>query len=155
MTRTARAPDAIVDAETLVRRPPTAVYAWLADIQDHLVPGSPVPAMPKTPAGPTAVGTRWDEVVLMGPFRMIVVSTVTGLETGRRLEMRYRGPFQEGDLRYTLEPEGTGTRLHQWETLYLRYMPHALARRLGATWEARVRARLEAVREEIEATTSP
>lgn len=150
--RRASSPDLVIEAETLVHRPPEVVFAWLADVQDHAVyPGSPVAAMPKTPSGPTAVGTRWDEVVRLGPVRMTLVSVVTAIEAGRRLEMRFRGPFQDGDLRYTFHPEDGATRLRQRMTLRIRYAPRPIARRMAARFETRVRTRLEGVRAAIEA----
>lgn len=56
------------DLSVAIRRPPSAVFALLADIQDF----EPIPRresirMVKEPAAPTAMGTRWHEWVRLGP----------------------------------------------------------------------------------------
>ena len=51
-----------------IRRPQSAVFALLSDIQDfEPIPRDAAFRMVKEPAGPTAVGTRWHEWVRLAP----------------------------------------------------------------------------------------
>ena len=139
------------DLSVTVRRPPDAVYATLADIQRYIDPDSPVAVMEKIPAGPTTVGTRWREVIRLGPFlTMTMWSEVTAIEPDRRLEERFRGPWITGRLVYSIEPDDGGCVLRQQQTI----TPHGLLRLLAGPMDRmfrpRVTARLEAIRDGLE-----
>ncbi len=107
------------DGSVRIERSAQDVFALLADVQDFAtVPGSPVAVMEKTPQGPTAVGTRWREVVRLGLGRTLTMwSEVTAIEPGRLLVLRLWGGNMRGDLVYTLTPCDTHTVLRQQETL--------------------------------------
>jgi hypothetical protein len=70
------------------------VFALLADVQRGATgPGSPVLAMEMNPPGETAVGTRWREVIRLGPgLRMTKGSQATAVEPDRLLALRFWGP---------------------------------------------------------------
>jgi hypothetical protein len=91
------------DASVRITRSTAEVFAKLADIQESVQPPeSPVAAMEKIPPGPTAVGTRWREVVRLGPwFRMTRWSEVTAIEPGKMLAERFWGGSMRGTLVYT------------------------------------------------------
>jgi hypothetical protein len=139
------------DISVAVGRPPHVVYAVLADIQLYVQPGSPVPEMEKIPPGPTAIGTRWREVVRLGPFlAMTIWSEVTALEPDRRIEERFRGPGFIGRLVYTIGASEGGCVLRQQQTI----TPRGLLRLAGGAMDRmfgrRVSARLESIRDGIE-----
>lgn len=108
------------DLSIEIRRPAADVFAFLADVQrygDHR-PGSLVPIMEKVPAGTTRLGTRWHEVVRLGPFaHMTIWSEVTALDPPRRLGERFHAWWMEGRLEYTIECAGEGSTLRQREYL--------------------------------------
>jgi len=143
------------DNSITIRRPPEAVFAMLADIQEYAhAPGSPIPEMEKIPPGPTAVGTRWREVVQLLPFMtMTMWSDCTSLVPDRRLELAWHGPGMTGHIAYTMEPVDGGTVLRQVETL----TPHGLLRPMGGLMERMLRprltARLAAIRDRLEGGT--
>lgn len=114
--------DAVVefDESVLILDAPGEVYAVLADVQDWaLGTGSPVKAMDKIPPGPTRVGTRWREVVRIGPWlSMTMWSEVTEVVPDRLLAMRFWGASMEGDLTYTITAQEGDTVLRQQETMY-------------------------------------
>lgn len=140
------------DLSVTIRRPPAAVFALLADVQDHIHPGSPVPVMEKIPPGPTRVGTRWREVVRLAPFvSMTIWSEVTAFEPGRRLEETFRGPWLRGSLAYTIEPLPEGCRLRQRQTLNPHGPLRLMARLMGRMFRPRMAARLESIRAGLEA----
>mgnify|MGYP001822612452 FL=1 len=124
----------------------------LADVQryvDH--PGSPIPEMEKIPAGPTTVGNRWREIVRLAPFiTMTVLSEVTDIEPGRRLDETFSCPWMIDSISYSIEPDDGGSLLRQRETL----TPHGPLRLVAGVMnrllEPRPRARLEAIRELLE-----
>jgi hypothetical protein len=144
------------DLSVAVRRPSDAVYAALADIQRFIDPSSPVPEMEKIPAGPTAVGTRWREVIRLGPFlRMTMWSEVTAIEPDRRLEERFRGPWITGRLTYSIEPDEGGCVLRQQQTITPRGPLRLLAGLMDRMFRPRVTARLRAIREGLERDAPP
>jgi hypothetical protein len=144
-----------IDISVTINRPPAIVYAVLADIQLYIhAPGSPVPEMEKIPAGETAVGTRWREVIRLAPFvRMTIWSEVTALEVDRRLEERFRGPGFAGTLIYMIERGGDGCVLRQRQTITPRGPLRFMAGMMARMFRPRVTARLEAIRDGIEGDT--
>jgi hypothetical protein len=139
------------DISVTVRRPPDGVYAALADIQRYIDPSSPVPEMEKIPAGPTTVGTRWREVIRLGPFlTMTMWSEVTAIESGRRLEERFHGPWITGRLAYSIEPHEGGSVLRQQQTITPQGLLRLLAGPMDRMFRPRVTARLEAIRDGLE-----
>lgn len=127
-----------------IERPPHDVYAMLADVQDFATgPGSPVTLMEKTPAGPTAVGTRWREVVrLMPGLAMTTRTTAALVEPDRRLGLDWTAPGMHGRILYTMESVGGGTRLRQEEDVrthgWLRPFAGPVRRILGPKLHARL-----------------
>jgi len=139
------------DESVLIARPAADVFALLADVQDCLEPGSPVLEMEKIPPGPTRVGTRWREVVRIGPWHtMTMWSDVTAVEPDRLLAVRFRGGGMEGTLSYEITPEDGVTTLRQRQTVvavgWLRPLGWLMSRML---WP-RVRDRLNGIRDDLE-----
>jgi len=144
------------DLSVTIRRPPDVVHAVLADIQRYIDPGSPVPVMEKIPPGPTTVGTRWREVIRLGPFlAMTMWSEVTAIEPGRRLEERFRGPWITGRLVYSIEPDEAGCVLRQQQTITPHGPLRLVAGRMDLMFRPRVTARLEAIRDGLERDATP
>jgi hypothetical protein len=146
------------DLSVTIRRPPDVVYAVLADIQRYIAPGSPVPVMEKIPPGPTTVGTRWREVIRLGPFlTMTMWSEVTAIEPDRRLEERFRGPWITGRLVYSIEPDEAGCVLRQRQTITPHGPLRLVAGLMDKMFRPRVTARLESIRVGLErdATSVP
>jgi hypothetical protein len=82
----------------MIRRPRSAVFALLADIQQaEPLPRRAVVRMEKDPAGQTAVGTRLHEAVRLAPGCWFhIASIVTELEPPTRLSMDFK-PGGSGD----------------------------------------------------------
>lgn len=72
------------DLSVRIGRPPEAVYAMLADIQQYVDPAPVVPEMEKIPPGPIAVGTRWREIVRLLPG--VTITMWTEVLAGSMLE---------------------------------------------------------------------
>jgi hypothetical protein len=144
------------DLSVTIRRSPEVVYAALADIQRYIDPGSPVPVMEKIPAGPTTVGTRWREVIRLGPFlAMTMWSQVTAIEPDRRLEERFRGPWITGRLVYSIEPDEAGCVLRQRQTITPHGPLRLVAGPMDRMFRTRVTARLESIRAGLERDATP
>ena len=94
-----------------IRRPPEAVFEFLANIQDvQQADGSPVLALELTTEGPPRLGSRYREVVQMMPFmKGEIISEITAFDPPRVLEMAWTGPGMTGTDRYELAtiPDGT------------------------------------------------
>lgn len=142
------------DLAVTIRRPPPVVFALLLDVGDYgdHTPSSLVPVMEKVPPGPTRPGTRWHEVVRLGPgLRMTIWSEVTEIDPDRRLVERFWASWMRGLLTYTLEPVADGTCLSLLKSLVptgpLRVLDGPIARMLGPKelW------RLESIRDLLEA----
>ncbi len=139
------------DESVRIARPAADVFAFLADIQAALEPGTPVLEMEKIPPGPTRVGTRWREVVRLSPLHtMTIWSEVTAVEPDRFLAVRYQGGSMEGTLTYEIMPGDDVTILRQQESLvavgWLRPLGWLVRRML---WP-RVRDRLIGIRDDLE-----
>jgi hypothetical protein len=141
------------DLSIPIPRPPEAVYAVLADIQNYIQgPRSPVPEMEKIPAGPTRVGTRWREVVRLLPFVTITMWTeVADVVQGRRLSSTFHGPLMTGRLTYEIEPTADGSVLRQRETLTPGGPLRLVAGLMDRMLRPRLVARMEAIRDLLEA----
>lgn len=140
------------DGSVRIERSARDVFAMLADIQDWATePGSPVAVLEKTPQEPTAVGTRWREVVRLGLGRTLTIrSEVTAIEPGRLLAMRFRGGHMRGDLVYTLTSCDGHTVLRQQETLSTSGPLRPFGWLVGLILEPRLSRRLIDVRDLLE-----
>ncbi|GAB4585586.1 SRPBCC family protein [Nocardia sp. IFM 10818] len=123
-----------------IRRPPPAVFALLADIQDfEPIPRTATVRMDKEPPGPTMPGTRWHEAVRIAPGCWLhVENIVSEVHEPHLLGIDFRSRWLTGHLDYAIEPVADGSTLHQRETLRLR----AFGRWLGPLIERRLRPRL-------------
>ncbi|MFI7542232.1 SRPBCC family protein [Actinoplanes sp. NPDC049599] len=125
---------ATFDLSVSIRRPPAAVFAVLADIQDsEPIPRNATVRMVKEPLGPTAVGTRWHEWVAVAPHcRLYVESVVSEVNEPYRLGMDFRSRWFTGHLTYDIEAAADGSVLHHRETvrprLFARWLSPVLAR---------------------------
>lgn len=145
------------DGAVWIARPPEDVFALLVDVQDWATgPGSPIAAMEKIPAEPTAVGTRWREVVTLGPrLTMTMWSEVTAIEPASLLALSFWGGSMRGSLRYTLERENDGTVLRQCETLATVGWLRPLGWLIGRILKPRLARRLREIRDELERPEEP
>ena len=144
------------DLSVTIRRTPDVVYAALADIQRFIDPDSPIPEMEKVPAGPTTVGTRWREVIRLGPLlTMTMWSEVTAIEPDRRLEERFRGPWITGRLVYSIEPTDGGCVLRPQQTITPRGPLRLVAGPMDRMFRPRVTARLGVIRDGLERDATP
>lgn len=136
------------DLSVAIRRPPGAVFTFLADVQEH----EPIPRaagirMTKIPPGPTAAGTRWHEQVRLVPgLWMTVDSVVTQIGEPVVLGMDFRSIWCTGHLTYTIEATPEGSVLHQRETLLPRWPLRWLAARVDTRLRPRLLRRLAEIR---------
>jgi len=141
------------DLSVVIRRPPAAVFALLADIQEH----EPVPLdarvrMTKHPSTATRVGTRWDERVRIAPgWWMSIQSVVTDIRQPSLLGMDFSSVMLYGHLTYTINATPEGTTLQQRETVRLRWPLRWLATRVERRLRARLIRRLAELRDLLEA----
>jgi hypothetical protein len=86
------------DLSVSIRRPPSAVFAFLANIQDaEPIPRSAAIRMAKAPAGPTSIGARWHEWVRLAPRCWLHVESVaTYVKELRRLAMDFQSRWLTG-----------------------------------------------------------
>lgn len=140
------------DESVRIARSPSEVFGLLADVQRWAVhPGSPITAMEKLPAGPTAVGTRWREVVRLGPWlRMTIWSEVTDIEPGVMLAERFWGGSMRGTLIYTLQADDGGALLRQRESMATVGWLRPLDGVMGRMLERRLGRRLLDIRDQLE-----
>jgi hypothetical protein len=124
-------------------------------------PGSPVLRLDKEPPGRTEVGSRWTEVVRLGPLaRMTIRSVATVVDPPHHLAETFVGPGFRGQLAYRFEPvagpTGDATVLHQHQeftlTGPLRRPAAWLVRR---AWRPRAEQRLQAIRGALEGSVRP
>ena len=103
-----------------IDKPPADVFAFLRDKDKYPQEGgSPVLLLEKTTPGQPGVGTCYREVVQMLPFyKGEIFSEITRFEPSEHLEEDFRGAGMSGHLAYQFQPEGSGTKLIQRETLH-------------------------------------
>lgn len=133
------------DVNVTIRRPPSAVFAMLIDVQDYgkQERAARVPVMEKVTPGPTRVGTRWREVIRLAPrVTFTIWSEVVAIEQDRLLDERFRSWWMHGRLEYTMTASDGGTVLRQRERLEgrgpFRLADGFIARQLGPNIEARL-----------------
>jgi hypothetical protein len=146
-----------LDLSVMIRRPPSEVFALLADIQEtEPLPRRAVVRMEKGPAGQTAVGTRWHEAVRLAPgcwFR--IESIVTELEPPRRLGMDFSTRWFGGHLSYEIEPTPDGCILHHRETLRPRALLPWLSAIIAPQLRPHIVERLADIRDLLEMPEGP
>ena len=136
------------DLSVAIQRPPAAVFAFLADVQDQDGAGI---RMTKIPAGPTAVGTRWHEQVRLVPgLWMPVDSVVTEIGEPILLGMNFRSIWCTGHLTYTIEATPQGSILRQRETLLPRWPLRWLAAWVDARLRPHLLTRLAGIQAQLE-----
>jgi hypothetical protein len=135
-----------------IGRPPPAVFAFLADVQEHEpIPRGAAIRMTKIPPGPTAAGTRWQERVRLVPgWWMRVDSVVTEIGEPAVLGMDFRSIWCTGHLTYTIQATAQGSILHQRETLLPRWPLRPLAAWVDAGLRPRLLTRLADIRALLE-----
>jgi pimeloyl-ACP methyl ester carboxylesterase len=148
-TRDASAGLASFDLSVTIKRPPSAVFDLLADIQnEEPIPRRAAIRMVKDPPGPTTVGTHWHEQVRLAPgYWMHVESVVSDIEEPRLLGMDFWSLWFTGHLRYNIEPTADGSVLRQRETL----RPRVFSRWLSPIIDRHLRPRLLQRLQEIRA----
>jgi len=143
------------DLSVEIQRPPAAVFALLADIQNH----EPIPLdervkMTKHPSTATRVGTRWDERVKIAPgWWMSIQSIVTDIRPPNVLGMDFHSAWLYGHLAYTIAPSPEGTTLQQRETVHLRWPLRWFSTRVECRLHAQLVRRLAELRDLLEADT--
>jgi hypothetical protein len=136
------------DLSVAIGCPPAAVFAFLADVQEHTSAGV---RMTKIPPGPTAAGTRWQEhVKLMPGWWMRVDSLVTEIGQPAVLGMDFRSIWCTGHLTYAIEAAPAGSILHQRETLLPRWPLRPLAAWVDAGLRPRLLTRLAEIQALLE-----
>lgn len=145
------------DESVPIRRPPSEVFAMLSDVQRWaLHSGSPILAMDKLPPGPTEVGTRWREVVRLGPWmRMTIWSEVTAMESGEMLAEHFWGGNMVGELVYTVRPQNGHTVLRQRESMVAVGWLRPFGWVVGQLLKPRLHRRLLEIRDELEGGLVP
>jgi hypothetical protein len=149
-------PQVVFEGEVTIRCRPEQAFDLLAYKERSAVgPGSPVLRLDKVPPGPTRVGSRWTEVVRLGPLaRMTIRSVATVVDPPRRLVEVFVGPGFGGELGYRFEPadrEGDATVLHQRQVFLLTGPFRRLTARLvRRAWVPRAEERLQDIRRALE-----
>ena len=140
------------DLSISIDRPPEDVFGFLRDKDKYpQEPGSPVLVLDQTTPGPAEVGTRYREVVQMFPLlRGEILSVITDFEPGRCLAEDFEGAGMVGHLEYRFEPEGTGTKLAQLETVHTRGFARLLGPLMKPVLGRQLRKRLEAIKAILE-----
>jgi carbon monoxide dehydrogenase subunit G len=102
-----------------VRRPPEEVFAALADLEQapRWVPD--LVSVEKQTPGPVGVGTRYSEVVRMGEKVSEAELEVTEHDPPRVFAHRGQGGPARFTARFTLTPDGEGTRVAHAYTVQL------------------------------------
>lgn len=149
-------PPLTFDLSVAIRRPPEAVFALLADVQDvEPIPRRAAVRMEKLPSGPTAVGTAWRERVRMLPgWWMTVRSVVTEIDEPMTLGMDFRSLWFTGHLTYSVTDLPLGSLLHQRERLRPRGPLRWFARPIDTQLRRRLLIRLADLRDVLEASGS-
>ncbi|RDI55203.1 SRPBCC family protein [Nocardia mexicana] len=142
----------MIDLSVAIGRPPAAVYAMLADIQDfEPIPRSAEVRMIKEPTGPTTTGTRWHEWVKVAPGCWFhVESVVTAADPPHRLGMTFHSRWLIGRLSYEIEPVAAGSVLHHRETVRTRKPVRWLSRFVERRMRPRLLQRLSDIKAVLE-----
>jgi uncharacterized protein YndB with AHSA1/START domain len=138
--------------ESKIQASPEMVFAFLRDI--HLHPRDPdslVPVYDKITEGAVTIGTRYHECVRL-PLgqRMNIYSTITAFKPDRMLRYRWESKAMQGDLIYSIQPEGTGSHIRQVQTIECKGFLWLMSPLIRVTFQQRIRNRMDNIRELIE-----
>ncbi|MGN6441901.1 MAG: hypothetical protein ACTHL6_08420 [Arthrobacter sp.] len=135
-----------------IRRPPSAVFALLSDIQDfEPIPRDAAVRMVKEPAGPTAVGTRWHEWVRLAPGCWFhTESVVSDFDPPHLLGMGFSSHWLNGHLTYQIDYFEGGSILHHRETVRSHWLLRWLLPAISRSMRPRLLQRLAEIRQILE-----
>ena len=142
----------VLDASRSIQADPSTVFRCLTD--PHLVPRwieGVVESRPITTDG-TRVGARSVEVVKTPSGQMELVSEVTAMEPDRLLVVQITAPYGPCQSSFTLEPEPSGTLVHQTMTMEFRGFYRLISWLIDRSVRQKLRAdlvRLAALAEEL------
>jgi uncharacterized protein YndB with AHSA1/START domain len=138
-------------AETLIRRPPEHVFAFLVD--PRKLPtwiGGLVESRPVTEGGPRR-GAKSIDVVEENGRRMEMASEILQFEPGRELEARIENPMCDVISRFQLTPAAEGTRVEQTMTATFKGAYRTFAPFVAGAVQKKLEEDLARLREKAEA----
>lgn len=98
-----------VEVSTVLAAPPETVWSVIEPIETHTEWMADAVRITFTSERRRGVGTAFDCLTRVGPFRTVDRMVVTEWEPGRAMGIEHRGLFR-GAGRFTLEPAGPGGR---------------------------------------------
>ncbi len=130
--------------------PPHDVFAFLVDPQKLMLWQSNLIKSEIVSEGPLHVGSRFHEVRRMGPREVDIRGEISEFTPDRRLSTRTETKPQAG-VRYVLEPEDGGTRLHYDFTVHTAGMMRLMQPVISRSIRQGTEADLQKLRQLVEA----
>jgi hypothetical protein len=130
---------------------PARVFAFVSDLENLPKIQSEVVQSTVLDPGPVRVGTRFEELVKIGPRRVTARCVVTEYEPERLIGFRAESSAVHYDGRFLVEPFGDGCRVAIEATAQLQGLWRLLQPLLAADARKGIRQELEAIKRHTEA----
>jgi len=139
-------------ANTEIDRPVEQVFAYLIDFENAPKWQSGVVTSKLATPGPLRKGSKFDEVVKLGPWRMPATCEITEVEGSRRAAFRTtsRGPVEYGG-EFLLEHQGLGTKVTVSGTMFLKGLWRLLEPVMAGEIKKETARELQRLKSELEA----
>ncbi len=130
---------------------PSSVFAFVSDLENLPKIQSDVVQSTVLDPGPVHVGTRFEEVVKIGPRRVTARCVVTEYEPESRVAFRAESTAVSYDARFLVTPAGEGSRVTIEGTAELQGLWRLMQPLLAADVRARLKHELQAIKRHTEA----
>lgn len=129
---------------------PSRVFGFISDLDNLPKIQSEVVKSTVLDPGPVRVGTRFEEVVKLGPKRVTARCVVTEYEPESRMAFRAESDAVNYHGRFVVEPTGEGSRVTAEGTAELRGLWRVMQPMLAADIRKGVKHELEAIKQHTE-----
>ncbi len=134
-----------------IAQSPARVFAFVSDLENLPKIQSDVVQSTVLDPGTVRVGTRFEELVKVGPRRVTAKCVVTEYEPGSRIAFRAESKALNYDGRFLVEPAGEGSRVTIEGSADLRGLWRLMEPLLAAEIRKGVKHELDAIKRHTEA----
>jgi len=145
-----------IAASETIEKPVEEVFAYLLDFESTPKWQSGVVTSKLATPGPLRKGSKFDEVVKLGPWRMATTCEITEVEGSRRIAFRITGssPVEYGG-EFLLEHHERGTRLTMSGSMVFKGLWRLLEPMMAGEIKKEMAAELRRLKSQLEAPFAP
>jgi uncharacterized protein YndB with AHSA1/START domain len=145
-----------IEASAQVGRPRNEVFEFLTNVENLPRWQSEVVSVERLTSGPLRIGAQFSETAKVGPWRLVIVGSVTDIKPNERFAFQARssGPL-DCEVHFDLQPVAGGTRVTVSGTARLKGFWRLLQPLLAGELRKQTRTELATMKLLLEAQPAP